>query len=73
MKTFIKYASLSILNFVVNFSIYNFSFNQQATPYLYEEQKVDSGLLMLKTTLPAYVIATIAMTLLFYIIAKKKR
>lgn len=70
MKTFIIYTLLAFLNFVVNFSIYNFSFNKQAIPYLHEEQRVDSGILMLKTTLPAYVFSTILLTVLFYLVAK---
>lgn len=71
MKTFIAYAFLSLLNFIINFVIYNYSFNSQATPYLHEEQRVDSSLLMLKTTLPAYFISSILLSLLFYFVASK--
>lgn len=70
MKTFVIYAILAIVNFIVNFTIFNYSFNLQATPFLHEEQRVDSGLLMLKTTLPAYAISTIAITIIFYLVAK---
>jgi len=70
MKTFFIYALLAFLNFAINFTIYNYSFNKQATPYLHEEQRVDSGLLMLKTTLPAYVVSAIVLTVLFYLVAK---
>ena len=70
MKTFFIYAFLTLLNFGVNFAIYNYSFNEQATPYLHEEQRVDSGLIMLKTTFPAYMLAAIFITFLFYLMAK---
>ena len=70
LKIFFMYFSLAIVNFVVNFSIYNYSFNQQATPYLHEEQRVDSGLMMLKTTLPAYLISAMLLTFVFYLTAK---
>ena len=70
MKTFLIYASLAVVNFIINFMIYNFSFNKQATPYLHEEQRVDSGLLMLETTLPAYIVAAIVLTIMFYFVAK---
>lgn len=70
MKKFFIYAFLTFLNFGMNFAIYNYSFNKQATPYLHEEQRVDSGLIMLKTTFPAYIIAAIFITLLFYLAAK---
>lgn len=66
MKTFLTYTILAFTTFAINFSIYNFSFNSQATPYLYEEQRVESGLLMLKTTLPAYLVSSLLLTFLFY-------
>jgi hypothetical protein len=70
MKNIFIYTFLTLLNFVINFSIYNYSFNKQATPYLDEEQRVDSGLIMLKTTFPAYILAAILITLLFFLAAK---
>lgn len=69
-KTSLAYAFLALLSFVVNFAIYNYSFNAQATPYLHEEQRVVSALLMLKTTLPAYVVSAILFAILFYLTAK---
>lgn len=71
MKTFFIYTFLAFLNFVINFAIYNYSFNNQATPYLHEEQRVDSALLMLKTTFPAYIISSILLTVLFYFVVNK--
>ncbi|MBU1567643.1 MAG: hypothetical protein KJ630_18705 [Proteobacteria bacterium] len=71
MKTFLVYTFLAFLNFVINFAIYNYSFNNQATPFLHEEQRVDSALLMLKTTLPAYIISSIFLTVLFYLVANE--
>jgi len=45
----------------------------QATPFLHEEQRLDSGLLMLQTTLPAYIISTIIITIIFYFVAKNNK
>ena len=71
LKVLLIYVSLSIFSFIVNFLIYNYSFNLQATPFLHEEQRVDSALMMLKTTLPAYLVSSIVITILFYLISKK--
>ena len=70
MKKFLIYTFLTLLNFGLSFAIYNYSFNKQATPYLHEEQRVDSGIIMLKTTFPAYLIAAVFITLLFHFVAK---
>ena len=70
IKPLFTYIFLIIVNFVANFFIYNYSFNIQATPYLQEEQRVESGLHMLKTTLPAYLVSAILFAFLFYIAAK---
>ncbi len=72
MKKIFIYSAMALVSFVVNFGIYNYSFNAQATPYLYESQRVDSGLLMLKTTLPAYLVASVFITLLFYFLERYK-
>lgn len=72
MKTLITYLSLAVVTFIINFAIYNFSFNLQATPFLHEEQRVDSALLMLKTTFPAYLVSSIVITLLFYFVNKRR-
>ena len=71
MKTFLVYTGLTLLNFAVCFFILNYSFNQQATPFLVEEQRVESGLLMLQTTLPAYLLWSIIVSLVFYWISRK--
>ncbi len=73
MKALLIYVILAVVNFIVNFVIYNYSFNLQATPFLHEEQRVDSGLLMLKTTLPAYFVSSIVITIMFYFVAKTLR
>ena len=73
MKSFLVYFTLAIFNFIVVFSIFNHSFNLQATPFLNEEQRVDSGILMLKTTLPAYFLSSIAIAIMFYFAAKALR
>jgi hypothetical protein len=71
MKTLLIYSLLTALNFMLSFFIYNYSFNVQATQYLSEEQRLDSGLLMLATTLPAYLVASIILSIMFYYTAKK--
>lgn len=71
MKTLLVYTGLTLLNFIVCFYIFNYSFNQQATPFLVEEQRVDSGLLMLQTTLPAYLVWSVIVSVVFYWIARK--
>ncbi|OMH31668.1 hypothetical protein BGP75_16190 [Motiliproteus sp. MSK22-1] len=71
MKTFLIYVVLAVITFTINFAIFNYSFNLQATPFLHEEQRVESGLLMLKTTLPAYAVSSIILTIVFYLIAKR--
>jgi len=71
MKTLIIYLSLTVVIFIINFAIYNFSFNLQATPFLHEEQRIDSGLLMLKTTFPAYLISSVVIAILFYFVNKR--
>jgi len=73
MKTALIYIALSILSFIVNFGIYNYSFITQATPFMTEEHRVDSGLIMLKTTLPAYIISSIILSYIFYLVATKLR
>ncbi|WP_432468905.1 hypothetical protein [Agarivorans sp. Z349TD_8] len=73
MKTVLTYIALAILNFVANFAIFNYSFNSQATPFLLEEQRVDSAMLSLQTTLPAYIASAIMTALIFYWVAKKKK
>ena len=72
MKTFLIYGALTIFSFVINFMIYNVSFNVQATPYMSEEQKLDSGILMLKTTLPAFLLASVVVTILFWYVNRSK-
>lgn len=37
MKDVLIYSAVAIFSFVINFLIYNVSFNIQATPYLFEE------------------------------------
>lgn len=70
MRTFLIYSALTLMVFFVNFLIYIVSFNVLATPYLHEEQRLDSGLLMLKTTLPAYLISSVIISFVFYWVAK---
>ena len=71
MKTFLIYSLLTALNFMLSLFIYNYSFNVQATQYLSEELRLDSGSLMLATTLPAYLVTSIILSVIFYFVAKK--
>jgi hypothetical protein len=71
MKTFLIYSLLTALKFMLSFFIYNYSFNVQATQYLSEELRLDSGSLMLATTLPAYLVTSIILSVIFYFVAKK--
>jgi hypothetical protein len=70
MKKKLLFMVVGILSFLVNFTIYNISFNAQATPYMQEEQRVDSSILMLKTTLPAFFFWSIVVTVVFYLISR---
>lgn len=70
MKNFLIYTVLGIVSLAVNFAIFNYSFNKQAIPFLPEEQRVESALLMLETTLPAYGISSFLLTAIFYLVAK---
>ena len=69
MKKIIIYSFMAIFNFVVNFLIYNYSFNAQATPFLHESQRVESGLMMFNTTVPAYAFTAIVITIIFYVLS----
>ncbi|CCN73097.1 hypothetical protein [Vibrio nigripulchritudo] len=71
MKRLLIYTALMLINAVANFLLYIYSFNAQATPFLHEEQRVESAMLIFNTTLPAYFISSLFITLLFYLVAKK--
>ena len=70
MKAFIVYSGLAILSFIINFLIYIYSFNVQATPFLHEEQRVDSAIQMFTTTLPAYSISAVVIAFIFSYVAR---
>ena len=70
MKTILRYSLMTSINFILSFSIYNYSFITQATPYLTEDQRMESASLMLTTTIPAYLILATALSLSFYFIKK---
>ena len=71
MKKLAPYALLAVVTFIINFAIYNLSFNSQATPFLHEAQRVESGLMMLTTTVPAYLIAAVVIAGMFYWLGKR--
>ncbi len=72
MKAALVYGAIAIFSFVINFLIYNVSFNIQATPYMSEAQRLDSGILMLKTTLPAFLLASVIISILFWYVNRSK-
>lgn len=59
MKKVIRYSFLFTIALVTNFGIHNYSFVKQATPYLTEDERIEIAMMMLETTLPAYIIASI--------------
>jgi hypothetical protein len=71
MKTFLIYSLITVINLILSFLIYIYSFTTQATPYLTEDQRMDSALSMFSTTLLAYLIAAILISLVYYYVAKK--
>jgi hypothetical protein len=70
MKKILIYSLMTLINFILSVFIYNYSFITQATPYLTEYQRMDSASLMLTTTLPAYLISAIALSISFYLISR---
>lgn len=54
IKTVAIYGLVAIVNFIINFCVYNYSFLRLATPFLYEEQRVYSAHMMLQTTIPGF-------------------
>lgn len=71
IKNTVTYTVMVLIVFTINFAIFNYSFNMQATPFLQEEQRVESALMMLKTTLPAYLVAALVITAMFYLLATR--
>ncbi len=71
MKKILTYGTLATISFIINFLIYNFSFNKQATPFLSEEQRLESGIMMLQSTIPAFAIAAVVFAVLYYTLSKK--
>jgi len=71
MKTFLIYSLVTVINLTLSFLIYIYSFTTQATPYLTEDQRMDSALSMFSTTLSAYLVAAILISLIYYFVAKK--
>lgn len=71
MKPFLIYTLVTAMNLTLSFLIYIYSFNTQATPYLTEDQRMDSALSMFSTTLSAYLVAAIFISLIYFFVAKK--
>ncbi len=71
IKYIAVYLTTSTFVFIINFGIYNYSFNTQATPFLHEEQRVSSALMMMKMTLPAYLIASLLLTFILFLIGRR--
>lgn len=65
IKTVAIYGLVAIVKFIINFCVYNYSFLRQATPFLHEEQRVDSALIKLHTTIQCFF--TVAVIFTFFI------
>ena len=72
IKVFFLYAIATLVMAIANFSIYNLSFISQATPYLTEEQRLDGAVLMLQTTIPAYLLLSAFICLLIYLFNRRR-
>ena len=68
IKLVFVYGTLVLTNFIANFLIYNYSFNVQATPYLNEEQRVESSMIMLKTTVPGFLTSSVVFSLVVFLV-----
>ncbi len=66
IKTVAIYGLVAIINFIVNFCVYNYSFLRQATPFLHEEQRVDSAHMMLHTTIPGFFAVAVIFAFIYH-------
>ncbi|WP_041394864.1 hypothetical protein [Photobacterium profundum] len=74
MKKSLPFIFLMLLNIVINYYIYYWSFGMQAGPLISDEQAFDIGMLMLKTTLPAFAVSSIVIVCLTYwLLVKTKK
>lgn len=71
IKTVAIYGLVAIVNFIINFCVYNYSFLRQATPFLHEEQRVDSAHMMLHTTIPGFFAVAVVFALFYYALRKR--
>ncbi len=67
---------LSILvvltNFVATFMVFMYNYNHLATPYLYEEQRVDNAIYIFSTTISMFAAISILTGMVFFLIKRKK-
>ncbi|CCN73830.1 hypothetical protein VIBNISFn118_960005 [Vibrio nigripulchritudo SFn118] len=73
MKKTITISVLILFNLIVNYFIYYWSFEMQVGSIISDEQAFDIGMLMLKTTLPAFFVSSIFIVLLTEIILRKNK
>ncbi len=71
IKTVAIYGLVAIVNFIVNFCVYNYSFLRQATPFLHEEQRVHSAHIKLHTTIPGFFAVAVVFAFVYYALRKR--
>ena len=72
MKNIILSIIVSIASFIMNFSIFTYSYNRVATPFLNEEQRVENAGYIMSVSLSLFVISSVIMGLTFYIVIRKR-
>ena len=70
-KTLIVVFFSILLNFIMNFLIFTYSYNKLATPYLNEEQRVDNAGFIMSGTLSMYLVSAILVGILTFIVSKR--
>ena len=71
VKALIVSSCVSLVSTVVNFTIFLLSYNHLATPYLYEEQRVENTDVIMMVTLPAFAGFSVLVGFLVYIFLRK--
>jgi len=72
MKNIILSLIVSLACFILNFSIFTYSYNKIATPFLNEEQRVDNAGFIMSVSLSMFIISSLIIGLLFYVTIRKK-
>ena len=72
MRKTISLIALILFNFIVNYYIYYWSFEVQVGTLITDEQAFDIGMLMLKTTLPAFAVSSVVIVLLVSMVSVRR-